>query len=383
MFAAGITTFALLYAPQALLPELAHRFAISPASSALSISVSTIGLGLALLVAGPLTELLGRTPLMFASLIGASVLGIAIAFVPNWPVLLALRLVQGIALAGLPAVATAYLREEVHHSVTARATGTYVGGTALGGMLGRLVTGAVSDLFDWRLALGAVGVIGLGCAVAVVALLPRSRNFVPAPASASQVLATARRVLTDPALLALYGISFTLMGGFVGTYNAMGFRLAAPPYQLSVGLASLVFLAYALGSVSSSWAGRLADRFGQRTVVPLAIVLMLAGMAITLMSPLPLVVLGICVLTTGFFAAHGVASGWVATRAALGGGGTGQAASLYLFAYYLGSSVIGTSTGLAWDRGHWPAVTLLVSTLFAIGLVLSLLLRRIPKLGRD
>lgn len=383
MFAAGITTFALLYAPQALLPELAHRFAISPASSALSISVSTIGLGLALLVAGPLTELLGRTPLMFASLIGASVLGIAIAFVPNWPVLLALRLVQGIALAGLPAVATAYLREEVHHSVTARATGTYVGGTALGGMLGRLVTGAVSDLFDWRLALGAVGVIGLGCAVAVVALLPRSRNFVPAPASASQVLATARRVLTDPALLALYGISFTLMGGFVGTYNAMGFRLAAPPYQLSVGLASLVFLAYALGSVSSSWAGRLADRFGQRTVVPLAIVLMLAGMAITLMSPLPLVVLGICVLTIGFFAAHGVASGWVATRAALGGGGTGQAASLYLFAYYLGSSVIGTSTGLAWDRGHWPAVTLLVSTLFAIGLVLSLLLRRIPKLGRD
>jgi YNFM family putative membrane transporter len=41
-------------------------------------------------------------------------------------------------------------------------------------------------------------------------------------------------------------------------------------------------------------------------------------------------------LSAGFFTVHGVASGWVPTRAHAGGVASGQVASLYLFAYYLG-----------------------------------------------
>ena len=129
------------------------------------------------------------------------------------------------------------------------------------------------------------------------------------------------------------------MGGFVAVYNAGTFRLEAAPYALSPALAGLVFLAYLLGSASSPTAGALAERFGRRLVVPAAVGLMAAGIALTLPAPLWCVVLGLCVLTTGFFAAHGVASGWVAARAQLGGRAVGQAASLYSFWYYVGSSV--------------------------------------------
>lgn len=380
LFLAGLATFALLYAPQPLLPQLAQRFEVSAATATLSVSVTTLGLGVALLLAGPATEVLGRTPLMHASLFASSLVGLACAVAPSWELLLVLRGLQGVTLAGLPAVATAYLREEVHPTAAARATGLYIGGTALGGMSGRLIGGVVGDLVGWRGAFAAIGAVGLVCAVVALLLLPRSRNFTPVPARAGEVLRTARRVLTDPALLALYGISGCLMGGFVAVYNTMGFRLAAPPFVLPLALASLIFVTYAVGSFASSYAGSLADRYGQRVVVPLAILVGLVGLAITLPSSLVAVLVGLTVFTAGFFAAHGVASGWVAARAALGGGGTGQAASLYLFAYYLGSSVFGSLSGIAWARAHWTGVAAMVGALWLVALVLSLLLRRIPRL---
>ena len=188
-----------------------------------------------------------------------------------------LRTLLGVTLAGLPAVAVAYLREEVHEDSSAKATGLYIGGTALGGMVGRLLAGGLADLGGWRLALGGIGLLALACAVLTRWLLPPSRHFVAAPARPRQLLATTRRLVRDPALLALYGIGATLMGAFVAVYNAMGFRLAAEPYALSLGVAGLVFCVYPLGSLSSAYAGRLADRYGRRPVVPVACAVTAAG----------------------------------------------------------------------------------------------------------
>jgi MFS transporter, YNFM family, putative membrane transport protein len=325
---------------------------------------------------GPVSELVGRTPLMHASLLASSAVGLGCALAPGWTALLVLRAVQGITLAGLPAVAMAYLREEVAEQSHARATGLYVGGTALGGMVGRLVSGGLADLGGWRAATAGVGALGLGCALTVLWLLPPSRRFEPAHPSLRSLARTTRGVLSDPALLGLYGLAAVLMGGFVAVYNGTAFRLAAPPYRLGVGLAGLVFCVYPLGSVGSAYAGRLADRHGRRAVVPIACLLTLAGVLLTLARPLPLVVLGLGAMTAGFFAAHGVASGWVAARASLGAGGTAQAASLYLFAYYLGSSVFGGLAGSAWTAGQWPAVVALSAGLFVVAFGLALLLRR-------
>ena len=380
LFAAGLATFALLYSTQPLLPALARDFHLSAGQSALSVSLCTVGLGLALLVAGPVSEVLGRTVLIHASLWSSAVVALLCAVAPSWPVLLGLRALLGITLAGLPAVAVAYLREEVHEDSHAKATGLYIGGTALGGMAGRLVAGGLADLGGWRLALGGIGALALVCAGLARWLLPASRRFVAAPSRPRDLLATTGRLVREPALLALYGIAATMMGAFVAVYNAMGFRLAAAPYALSLGISGLVFCVYPLGSLSSAYAGRLADRHGRRVVVPVACAVTAVGVVVTLARPLPVVVLGLAVMTVGFFAAHGVASGWVATRAHLGVGGTGQAASLYLFAYYLGSSVFGGVAGTAWGAGGWPPVVVLSLVLVLVGLGLSLALRRMPSL---
>ncbi|WP_226345452.1 MFS transporter [Agilicoccus flavus] len=380
LFLAGLATFALLYSTQPILPTLASYYGVSAAQSAWTVSFATVGLGLSLLVAGPASEVVGRTPLMFASLFSSAVVAVACGLVDSWPVLLALRAVQGVTLAGLPAVAMAYVADEVHRADSARAAGLYISGTALGGMSGRLITGFLADLFGWRAALVGIGGVGLACAVGVFALLPRSRRFRPAPASLRHLWGSTRGLAGDPAMLALFGIAFTSMGAFVGVFNALAFRLEAPPYGLSVGVAGLVFLTYALGSVGSARAGRAAGRWGHRAVEPVAVLVMLAGLLVTLATPLWLVVAGVAVMTLGFFAAHGVASGWVATRASIGVGATGQASSLYLFCYYLGSSLFGSLAGQAWTAARWPGVVALAAGLVAVSLALSLVLRRIPRL---
>ncbi len=380
LFAAGIATFALIYSTQALLPEFTRTFSVSAAQSTLSLSLTTMGLGAALLVAGPVSEVLGRTRLIHVSLAASAVVALACAVAPTWEVLLGLRLLQGITLAGLPAVATAYLREELHPGTHARAAGVYIGGTAIGGMTGRLVTGPIADAADWRWALAAVGAVAVVCALVVLLLLPSSCNFVPVPARIGHLANMARLAFTDRGLLVLYAIGACSVGAFVAVYNAMGFRLTSAPFDLGLGGAGLVFLVYPIGTIGSIVAGRLADRFSRRAVVPVGSVITVAGVLLTLPDTLALTVTGLAVMTAGFFAVHGVASGWVPTRAHAGGGASGQAASLYLFAYYLGASVFGSLTGGAWSVGAWPGVVTLSSSLLLVTGLLALWLRHIPSL---
>ncbi|MET8406232.1 MFS transporter [Streptomyces sp900116325] len=380
MFAAGMATFVLMYATQALLPEFATSFSISPTKATLSITLTTAALAVTLLVVGPVSEYVGRTPLIRISAWAAALVGLACALAPGWGSLIALRALEGAALAGLPAVATAYLREEVHPSAGGRAAGLYIGGTAIGGMAGRLLTAPIADAYGWRAALAAAAVLALLCAALVTVLLPRSAHFAPSTASWRTIPTTARQALADPALLSLYGLAMCAIGTLVAVFNALAFRLTWPPFSLSVGALSLVYVTYMFGTVSSALAGRAADRLGRRAVLPLGCVLALAGVALMSVDALVFVVGGLSVLVIGFFIIHGLASGWVTARARAADISTGQAASFYLVSFYIGSSMFGNLGSTAWSHAGWPGVLALAGSLLTVASMLAWRLRRIPAL---
>lgn len=356
LFVAGLATFALLYSTQAVLPDLAAAFGLTSGASTLAVSVTTAGLGVALLVAGPISDRWGRTALIHTSLAASAVVAGLCALAPTWPALLGLRFAEGVVLAGLPAVATAYLREELHPASQARAAGLYIGGTALGGMTGRLLTGAVVDAAGWRWSLGAAALLGVVCAVAVRLLLPASRRFEPVARGEAGLWTLFRAAWSDRVLVGLYLIGGLAMGAQVATFNTIGFRLTAAPFGLSLAAVSLLFCVYPVGSVSSMVAGRLADAFGCRAVLPIGSLIAIAGLALTLSGSLPVIVVGLALVVAGFFVVHGVASAWVPVRAYAAGIATAQAASLYLFSYYLGSSVFGTLAGTAYGAFGWRGV---------------------------
>ncbi len=283
----------------------------------------------------------------------------------GWHALLALRFLAGLALAGVPAVAMAYVAEEVDARSIGAAMGLYIAGSGMGGMGGRLVASMVAALADWRWALAAVGVSGLIMAEAFRRLAPPSRRFVASEADWLALPRGAAALFRDPGLRLLYAEGFLLMGIFVTIYNYAGFHLLGPPYGLSQAMVGAVFLLYILGSISSSLFGKLAGKVGRRRIFWMPVALTMTGVALTAARPLWPVVLGIAVVTIGFFGAHSIASAWVGRR---GGVARGQAAAWYLFFYYMGSSVLGSAGGIAWTRAGWPGVVAFCLMLGALAL---------------
>jgi YNFM family putative membrane transporter len=374
---AGIATFALLYCVQPMMPVFSAEFGVSPAASSLSLSLPTATMAVCMLVASALSEAVGRKPVMLVSVFASSIITMACAFMPGWDQFLVLRALQGILLSGLPAVAMAFIAEEVHPKSSGYAMGLYISGSAMGGMLGRVITGLLMEWGGWRLAIGGIGLLGLIAAVIFWQCLPPSRHFRARPLVLRGLAENFALHLRDSGLRWLFLEGFLLMGSFVTIYNYIGYRLLAPPFSLSHATVGLIFTVYLVGIASSTFIGGLADRFGRRRLLWIILLAMLGGLALMAVDSVPFIVAGIAVMTFCFFGAHSLASSWVGRRARLA---RAQASSLYLFCYYMGSSIIGAAGGFAWSSAGWHGVTLLVGACLAIALLAGLRLARLQPL---
>ncbi|MFJ6794780.1 MFS transporter [Streptomyces sp. NPDC091268] len=354
LFAAGLATFALLYSTQALLPALSADFGVTAGQASWTVSAATAALALFVLPLSALSERFGRTRLMTCSMMVAVGVALLVPFAPSLPWLIALRAVQGAAIAGVPASAMAYLAEEVRPKALVTAIGLFVAGNSIGGMSGRLVTGWAAQAWGWRAALFTVGALSLVCAVAFRVLLPRARFFRPAPLDPRAVGRTVAGHLRDPLLLRLYGIGALFMTVFGAVYTVIGYRLAEEPFSLGQGVIGSIFLIYLVGTVSSAAAGRLVGRLGRRGTLYLAVTTTALGLLCSLASSLAVILPGLVLITAGFFAGHAAASAAVSRTARTG---RAQASALYQSAYYLGSSAGGTLGALAYHAGGWPATT--------------------------
>ncbi|MEK0362765.1 MFS transporter [Pseudomonas sp. CBC3] len=363
LFCAGFATFAMLYCVQPLLPLLASQFSVSAAVSSLALSLTTLTLALSLLISGSLAESWGRKPVMALALALACLLGLACVAVESWTLLLVLRALLGLALSGLPALAMAYVGEEFDPESLPAAMGLYIGGTALGGLLGRLLSGLLSDIGGWPLALGGIAGLGLLALGSFIWLLPASRHFKPQPLSLRALLDNFARHLGNPILRNLFLQAFLLMGGFVALFNYIGFRLAGAPFGLSSTVIGLLFIVYLAGIFSAGWAGRLVPRLGAKTVLQCGVGLMLLGVGLCATPWLVAIIVGLALFTLGFFAAHAVASGQVGVHA---NGAKAQASALYLCAYYLGSSVVGYAAGYVWEHAGWLPLMAVLAALFVL-----------------
>ncbi|MEV8519680.1 MFS transporter [Dyella marensis] len=377
LFAAGIATFGLLYCVQPLMPEFSKDFGVNAAGAALSLSVTTGVLAVAMLVAGAVSDAVGRKSVMTVSLLASSLLVLATALVRDWHTLLVLRTLLGLTLSGLPAVAMTYLSEEMHPDSIGLGMGLYISGNAIGGMGGRLVAGVMADFVGWRAGVGAVGAIGLVAGLVFWRSLPPSRHFTLQPFHWKTLQQRFAGAFRDAGLPWLFAEGFLLLGAFVTVYNFIGYRLLAPPYGLSQAVVGLIFSVYLIGTFSSAWMGHLAGKLGRRKVLWTAFALMLAGVLLTMTAPLALIVLGIVAITFGFFGGHSIASSWVGRRA---GVAKAQASSMYLFAYYMGSSLAGAGCGLFYASHGWNGVAAFVGALVLAGLLIAWRLRHLQPL---
>ena len=368
---------AQIYCVQPLMPVLSREFGLDAARTSLVLSVTSALLACGLVVTGPLSDALGRKSVMGCALIGAALCALGAAAMPTWTGILVMRALVGLCLSGVVAVAMTYLSEEIHPRVLGFAMGLYIGGNAIGGMAGRLIVGVIVDFVSWRVAVGTMGALALIAALVFWRYVPPSRHFRPTPLRVTGLVEGFRLHLRDAALPWLFLEGFLLMGGFVTLFNYISYRLLAAPYHLSQSVVGSISAVYLAGIYSSARVGALADKLGRRRVLWAAIAVMLAGVLATLAEPLWLILVGMLVFTAGFFGAHSVASSWIGRRARQA---RGQASSLYLLCYYLGSSVAGTAGGVFWHRAGWTGVGFFIASLLAIALLVAIHLFHVPPL---
>ena len=321
LFSAGLATFALLYCVQPILPVLSHEFGVSPASSSISLSISTGMLAVGLLFTGPLSDAIGRKPVMVTALLLASCCTLLSTMMTSWHGILVMRALIGLSLSGVAAVGMTYLSEEIHPSFVAFSMGLYISGNSIGGMSGRLISGVFTDFFSWRIALAAIGCFALASALM-----------------------------------------------FVTLFNYIGYRLMLSPWELSQAVVGLLSVAYLTGTWSSPKAGSMTVRYGRGPVMLFSTAVMLVGLLMTLFSSLWLIFAGMLLFSAGFFGAHSVASSWIGPRARRA---KGQASSLYLFSYYLGSSIAGTLGGVFWHNYGWNGVGGFIAMMLVLAILVG------------
>ncbi|WP_210143963.1 MFS transporter [Staphylococcus sp. GDX8P47P] len=373
LFISGFTIFSILYSVQPLIPHFTNAFNVSETVASLALSAATITLAIAMLFFGALSEVLGRKPIMIFSVISVSLLALVQPFILDFNTFLIVRFIQGICLAGLPSIAMAYIGEEISSHNLPEAMGIYISGNAFGGAFGRIFTGFISSIYGYQTGLISIGIISVIAAILFTFLLPASNHFEKQRFSVKALLVSYSKHLKNIRLLKPFMIGFLLLGCNIAAFNYIGFVLADEPYHLHDSVISFVYLLFLIGMISSILNAKLRAQLGTLNALKFSILLLIFGIWITLLPPLPFKILGLAFSVYAFFSGHAIASAVVTSRAE---DHKAQASSLYLLFYYMGSSVGGTLAGIFYGAIQWPGVVLMITAFMIIAFIIALTIKQ-------
>jgi YNFM family putative membrane transporter len=371
VFVCGLVAFLTLYATQPLLPLFETLFHASKSAVGWTVSASTLGVAIAAPLLGTFTERMNRKRVILISIVLLAVPTCAAATSTSLGWLVFWRLLQGLITPGVFATTIAYITEAWPPTAIAPVMSIYVSGTALGGFSGRAVTGIMADHLGWRASFLLLGVMSLGGAALVAWLLPDrpSSHRAEVPPRFRHVFMPMLHHLRNPRLLTTYLIGFNVLFSLVGVFTYITFYLAAPPFSLSTAQLSLLFVVYLVGLVATPLAGALLPRVGLRTGITGSILLSLAGVLLTLVHSLPIVVAGLALCCTGVFISQSCATSFL--REAAPEASRASAVGMYVACYYIGGTVAGVAPSLLWKLGGWTACVAMVAIIDVVSIVIA------------
>ena len=370
---AAVVVFANLHLLQPLLPVLSREYALTPLQTSWAYGVSTLTLGLSLLVYAALSDAWGRKTLLLITLLGMTCTTLALTQVESFTALLCLRALLGLFLGGLPAVAIAYMGEEYTKPALVAAVGFYISANSLGGISGRLMAGALADIGHWQWVFWPVTLLGALSCYLIWRYLPAAKGFIAKPFALRQALADNLFHLRQPLLLLTYligGLNFFI---FLNQYTYIAFVLSDAPFNLSSFWIGLLFVSYFTGTIGSAMSGKLALKLPVPLGMALGVLILMLGTLITLSSALWLIVTGFFINAFGFFLCHSLASSWVnqcASRA------KASASALYLVFYYVGASSGGLYLQPFWQWQRWSGIVVGALLMYSVTLFLCVWLWR-------
>jgi len=363
---AGLCTFINLYATQPLLPLFARDFQATEAQVSLTVSATTFAVAMVAPFVGVVADVIGRKRIITGAMTLLVLPTILAALSHSLTELVLWRFVQGLLLPPIFAVTVAYIGDEWPPREVATATGVYIAASGLGGFLGRFLSGIIADHAGWRAAFWLIAGITLVSAAVVAATLPRERRFVKAEGFGQ----SARLMLQhffNPPIVATFAVGFVVLFVFVATFTYVNFYLAAPPFDLSTSALGAIFVVYLFAVVVTPMTTRWIHRLGRRVLVLVTAPVWCAGLLVTLVPSLPVIIAGLAMVSASGFAVQTAATSLLAQRATVA---RSSAVGLYVAFYYVGGSVGAALPAVVWARAGWPGCVMLIIAALAIVTIL-------------
>ncbi|MBY8037930.1 MFS transporter [Vibrio fluvialis] len=355
--------FCNLYLFQPMLPYMAKHFAVSETQINWLFAASTLALSVSLVPWAISSEAIGRRRVMLLGLFAMPMIGAVMLISSDFWVLVLARALMGVALAAFASVAVAYMVEELSPQAFSKAIGGYIAANSLGGISGRIFGGLLTDALGWQQAVIAMAGFTFIGALIVLACLPVQVNFKPQRGMFFHHNRALVKHLSNRTIWLAMLIGGTNFALFVNLYSVMGFRLVAEPYSMPIGLASLIFLCYLAGTLSSKLTANWTKRYPPITGMVVGAALSMSGMLIALVESIPFMMLGLMLISFGAFFTHTLAYAWVSQKATEA---KATATALYLVHYYVGGSLGGFYLLYCWQHGGWEMVTAGGMVLYAV-----------------
>ncbi|KJY83379.1 MFS transporter permease [Vibrio galatheae] len=359
--------FCNLYLFQPMLPYMATHFEVTETQVNWVFAASTLALSVSLVPWAVASESIGRRKVMLIGLLAMPFIGFAMLSSDSIITIVILRAMMGIALAAFASVAVAYMVEELSAKAFSQAIGGYIAANSLGGITGRIVGGTLTDALGWQQAVICMAIFTLLGGMVVVFSLPKQNNFTPQRGMLryhNRALIKHLQNKTIWIAMLIGGVNFAL---FVNLYSVMGFRLVAAPHNLPIGLASLIFVCYLSGTLSSKLTSVWSKHHQSVSGMITGTMISLLGMLVAYVDHLSFMMLGLVLISFGAFFTHTLAYAWVSQKATHA---KATATALYLVHYYVGGSIGGFFLIYCWQHGGWEYViaggSLLYSAIFVL-----------------
>ncbi len=373
-----------LYLPA--LPQLADDLGASASLAQLSITACLVGLAVGQLVAGPLSDRLGRRRPLIVGLVAFLLASVACALAPSAAVLVLLRLVQGLAGAAGIVISRAIARDLYSGRALMIFFSRLLLVAGLAPVIAPVLGGQLTRIMTWR---GIFGVLaGFGAVLLLAGLfglketLPPERRIV---GSFRRTLQGYNTLLHDRFFVGC-ALSSGLAGASMFAYIAGSTFVLQRIYGMSPQGFSLVFGCISLGLVAAAQGGaRLALVWPLPRVLGFGLTINLFGataLLITVISGLPLgaligaLVIMVCAVGLIFPTANALAMADYPDLA-------GTASSLQGLSQFVFGAVAAPLVGIAGEQTALPlgivatSVSLCAMTSFA-SLVLPVARSRVP-----
>ncbi|MGV9800213.1 MFS transporter [Mycobacterium sp. NPDC003449] len=357
-----------------ILPEVRAALDVGPSQIGLLATIFTLGMGLAGIPAGYLTDKFGRKNMILAGLAVFSVTTALQAFAFGWLDMAAYRIIsglgEGVQNAALYAAAGSYF-----YLNRGLAIGTLSAAYGLGAFTGPVVGQALVDLTGhWQTPLITFGLLGAIIYAVIWYGVPRAASEYGADAGddgkASEMGVTATGKLVNRTIvcsaIAAAGAGFALYA-YLGLYPTF----LREVHGFSPGQASWTASMFGIGALASVLGGHFADRVDQRRLNVFGLVgLLVTGVLLFTLSAPQAVHIVLSLLVGVFFTGVVYTNTSALMQRSVGPSLVGRAQGVFLAAVYIPASVSGAVFAVLVESFGWAvggAVVMAVPC--AIGLV--------------